>query len=248
MPFQANQRLKESNFTMGKKAVNALYPNEIELYICAFELVDSMNRVVEYFLFPINPSSISELEATGVNIKKTAGGITVLNHQTFIPTEISLIGDFGRQFKFILGQDLISFSAMLFSTSGGIFKNVAQQAQTNFQNGIFSRSIKTGYGCIKIVEAILNKSVSLDSNGQPYSLYFYNLALGNNYLVKLLSMTFSMSEERNMIWKYNISLKSLAPLEQIQDLTQNQANSQLSFNDTVQKNVNAQFQNLVAML
>lgn len=248
MPLQTNQRLKQSNFTIGKKAVNALFPNEIEIYICAFELVDSMNRVVEYFVFPINPSSISETEAFGVNIKKTAGGIVVLNHQTFIPTEISLVGDFGRQFKFVLGQELISFSAMLFSTSGGIFKNVAQQFQSNFQNGIFSKSIKTGYGCIKIVEAILNKSVSLDSNGQPYSLYFYNLALGNNYLVKPLSMTFSMTEEKNMIWRYNISLKSLAPLEQIQDLTQNQSQAQLSFNETIQKNVNAQMQNLIAMI
>lgn len=248
MPVNQTQLLKDSIALSGRATVNAFFPNEVEVYIVGFELVDSLGRVIEYFIFPINPSSISELKPSGANIKKTAGGVTVLNTLTFIPTDITLAGDFGRQFKFVLGQELLSFSALLFSTSGGIFKSIVEQTENNFKNGILSRSIKTGYGCIKIVEAILKKAQSLDANGQPYSLYFYNLALGNNYLVKPISATYSMSEDRNMIWKYNISLKSLAPLEDIQTLNQRSLSVMMSFNESVQKAVNSQLQNLFSLV
>lgn len=245
MSKQAQDSLQFLKSTLGQKAVNALYPNEVEVYITAFELVNSLGRTVDYFIFPINPSSVSEVQNLGTNIKKTAGGISVLNTISFIPTQITLNGDFGRQFKFILGQEIISFAAMAFSTSGGIFKNIGNTFSNNFSNGIFSKSLKTGYGCIKMMEAIILKTKTLDQNNLPYSLYFYNLSLGNNYLIQPNTLTLSMSEEKNMIWRYSLNMTSLAPLDAISTSSKNELTALLSFNESVQKGINNQIQELL---
>jgi len=220
-------RLVSLTNTIGKSGVSSLFPNDVELYFFALELV-SNGKILEYFVFPVNPQSIKESKTPLMNVKKTAGGITTLSTQTFVPTDIIFSGNFGRNFKFLVNSQLISFSSLSFGDLSNITaNNVAQQ---------FSPTIKSGYGCMKILERIVNKANQINKEtGQPSQLYLYNLALGNNYLVKPVNVTFSQDLNSNMIWNYTLSLKSLARIEDITNTNQNTLTAQLSANAIVQK-------------
>lgn len=222
-------RYSQLNNVIGKKAVSALYPNDFELYITALELVDSKKNTKAYFLFPIQPFSISTSYTPIQNIKKTVGGITVLNTETFSPTDTTLQGNFGRKFKFLIGKELVNFSSILLTPD---------QEQKSFVQE-FDPSIKTGYGCIKVLEKIIKTSNTLDENKKPYSLYLYNLAIGQNYLVKIPSLSFSQNQENNMIWSYSMNIKSLIEVEKIRDVSQRSLAVNLAANDTIQKTVDS---------
>ena len=220
-------RLVSLTNTIGKSGVSSLFPNDIELYFFALELV-SNGKILEYFVFPVNPQSIKESNTPLMNVKRTAGGITTLSTQTFVPTDITFSGNFGRNFKFLVNSQLISFSSLSFGDLSNITaNNISQQ---------FSPTIKSGYGCMKILERIVNKANQINKEtGQPSQLYLYNLALGNNYLVKPVNVTFSQDLNSNMIWNYTLSLKSLARIEDITNTNQNTLTAQLSANAIVQK-------------
>ncbi len=222
-------RFDSLNRSIGKRALNALFPNDIELYVISLELVNSSKQTEGYFVFPINPSSINEPLNPIQSIKKTAGGVTTMNTTTFTPSDITLQGNFGRKFKFLLGKEVLNFSALKFTPS--ISKPTFAQE--------FDASIKTGYGCCKVLESIIKKSNTLDSNGQPYALYFYNLALGNSYLIKATSINFYQNQESNMIWNYNLTIKSLINVEDVTEDNQNSLTQSLSANSAIQDRVNS---------
>ena len=187
---------------LGKAGINAAYPNDFEYYMVAFELIDSKGRSVDYFSFPVLPNNIKESQPELNNIKKTAGGIVVIDNDSFIPTEISLSGTFGRKFKFILDTNRLSFGGLSLSKDGGL-------KATNE----FSSFAKTGYGAIKMVENIKRKSRSLDNFGKSHRLIFYNPVLGNNYIVKFVDFSHSQDiESSNMLPNYDISLRSIGVL------------------------------------
>ncbi len=215
--------------SIGKKAISALFPNDFELYIMALELVNSDKQTEAYFLFPVQPFSISEQNRPIQNIKKTAGGITVLSTQTFSPTDTMIQGNFGRKFKFLLGKELINFSAFLQQP----FISKPEFAQE------FDVNIKTGYGCIKVLESIINKSSKLDKANKPYALYMYNLALGNSYLVKVLNYDFHQNQENNMIWHYSMAVKSLIPVEAISEQSQQSLTVNLAANQLIQQGIDS---------
>lgn len=221
-------RFQALQTSIGKKALNALFPNDFELYVFALELVNGQQETEEYFIFPINPSAIDEATAHNQIIKKTAGGITVLNDSTFTPATITLNGNFGRQLKFLLGNEAITFSGITLQPGLG------ENAPT------FNSTIKTGYGCCKLVEKIINKSKSIDSKtGLPYALYFHNLAFGNSYLIKTINYKFYQNQEgSNMIWNYNFQFKALARVEDITDRSQRSMTMALSANSVIQNRVN----------
>lgn len=205
--------------TIGKAALHALYPKDFEYYLLALELVNSKGIAVDYFAFPILPHQIEERQVEITNVKKTMGGVTVLKTPTFIPVDITLSGDFGKKFKLTLGGRQIEFAGIRFSLSNGVF-NVQADPLGNLLDkvSVFSSFAKTGYGCIKTIEAMKNKSKGLDSFGKPFSLYMYNPILGNDYQVEVL--TFSHSQDRdqnNMVPKYSMAMKAVAPLSALTD-------------------------------
>ena len=223
--------------TMGKSALAALFPNDFEVYITALELVDSNEKTTDYFLFPLNPQSISESENQIVNIKKTAGGISTTSTETFMPTIINMAGNFGRKFKILIGQNIVDFQAFFFS------ENKFQSSPQTFND-----TIKNGYGCIKILEKIIKKSNQLDQNGKPYFLYLYNLSFGKVYLVKCINQpTFSSSMEQNMIWQYNVQFQTLAELGQITNRNAIKSNLQLLAFSQIQKALNKTMGDVVTL-
>jgi len=185
--------------TIGKETLNIMFPKEFELYVMAFEVVDSSNKTLEYFLFPVMPDEFSESIPFINSIKKTLGGVTAISNNTFVPTDITLSGSFGRSFKISLG---------------GVLLDLISSYKSNKLRS-FSKLAKTGYGYCKVLQSLINDSKLPDSLGNSKLLIFHNLALGNSYLVKPSNLTFRQSQQNNMIWNYSLSLKTIAPLESL---------------------------------
>jgi hypothetical protein len=185
--------------SLGKSALNAIYPEDFEVYLIAFELVDSQDQTLEFFSFPIMPSNITIAEPELVNIKKVNKGIVSLKTTSFIPKDINISGNFGRTFRLIVRDKVVDFTS--FKGSLGLL------------NGEFQGpNIKTGFGSIKVLKRLLEGTKVLDQKGNPTRLYFYNFAFSENYVVEVVDKSFNQSKESNMIWNYNVSLKAVAPI------------------------------------
>ncbi len=199
--------------TVGKQALNILFPNDFEYYMIAFELVDSKGRTIDYLTFPILPDSFQEVKNERTTIKESAGGITSIGTSRFIPRDITIRGNFGRSFKFLINDVDFSFTGLRFSTMKGIYKKEDMNNNSlSLPKLPFSAKIKTGYGVLKILESIIDKANSVDSNNEPMLLYFYNPMLGNSYLVEPRNLTFDMDKSSNMIWNYNLSMTAIGPV------------------------------------
>jgi hypothetical protein len=78
----------------------------------------------------------------------------------------------------------------------------------------FSNNVKTGYGCMKILQAICDSSLEID-NGKPRRLYFHNPAFGESHLVKVISFNPNQNMQSNMIWNYTLQMKSITPAQNV---------------------------------
>lgn len=228
--------------TVGKINLNANYPDEFELYLFAFELLDYKGQTLQYFIFPDNPRAVRESQPTLSTVQKTMTGVVVLNNPTFVPVDITLNGTFGRRLRILVGKDSVVLASQFINTQ---IQQLANNplATSNSTNGskVFDTQIKTGYGCTKILEKILKGASQLD-NGNPRTLIFYNLALGNSYVVEIVSApSFEMTEESNMMWQYNVTLKGVAPADNFISFDSKHFNSvqqQLAVNQFAQERVN----------
>lgn len=205
---------------LGRSMMATQFPNDFEVYMCSLELTDSKDNTIDVFTFPISPESIDKSEPKRTTVVNTAGGITVLTSPVFTPQSISIKGNFGRTFKILLsGSDSVSLTGAAFSISAG--KRYLYQLQGKSTSSLkmpsFDVGIKTGYGCIKILQSIVDKSNGVDSLGFPMKLYFYNMAFGESYLVTIppRGITFSQNVSKNMIWEYNLEMTVIAPMEAV---------------------------------
>jgi len=231
---------------VGRAALNALFPKEIEYYFCAFELVDSQGNTVDYFSFPILPEEIREQSNALTRVSKTVGGVNVLVNSTFNPSQISIKGTFGKRFKLIINQQPLQFAGFGMSIENGQFK-VSNPNFLSQNYPQFSSFAKTGYGCIKYLEAMKEKSISINPKDQkPYALYFYNPILGNNYQVEINNFIHTQSVNKNMVPEYSISMTSVADLDEIQMFkgTLKSAIKNLTIS-SIQRNANQIVQKLV---
>lgn len=232
--------------TVGRSAMATLYPNEFEVYFCALELTDSQGQTIDTFTFPINPENISKTEPKKTSIIYTAGGTTVLTSPVFIPKEINIKGNFGRAFKILLNtNDGFSLNGSAFSLSAGKYALYQIQGKdtSSLTAPAFDVNVKTGFGCIKILQAIIDKSNGVDELGLPLRLYFYNLALGESYLVTVppSGIVFNQSLQKNMIWEYTLNMTVIAPLEAVTVVGGNNIKSSLisiCASSAIQKSVN----------
>jgi len=226
------QRYAGLIFDLGKGVAHSLYPDDIEYYFMALELVDSSGKMVDYFAFPILPKNYSESMPEITSVKKTMGGITTLKTTTFIPTDITLSGNFGRRFRITVGGRVVEGAAITLDNLS------AKRSPTYRDVPELSSSIKNGYGALKKLEKILKKSKSLDDKDLPYKLFFYNSALNHNYLVEHMFFNPTQSIESNMIWDYTLQLKAIAPLDAVDSLNPQSLLNAVALN-TINRNVNA---------
>lgn len=198
-PKAALDRYQGLLTTLGRGVLNSLYPDDIENYIIVLELTNSLNSTEDLFIFPINPQSIKEVHQSSVTIKRTYKSVTTIEPTTFTPTQVVLNGNFGRTFKVLVGREVTSVFGI----------------QVNFgkKSGEFFSNIKTGYGCIRVLESIFKKSKEPDFRGYPRTVNLYNLISGNNYIVKPVSFTKNQDISSNMIWNYTIQFEALGRIE-----------------------------------
>lgn len=207
--------------SIGGQALASLYPNDFEWYMVALELADSDDNTIDYLTFPIMPDSITKTEPTRTNIKKSMAGVTVLSTPSYSPQEINIKGSFGRQFKILINpKPDVSINSSSKSVSAGkchLFDIAKSGSISGLAFSNFNLNVKTGYGVMKILQAMASKSVGLDDKGKPLRLYFYNMALGESYLVAIppSGVQFSQDLSKNMIWNYNLTMIALAPLEAV---------------------------------
>lgn len=202
-------RYKNLVDSIGKSNLHALFPNDFEDYFIALELVDSKKVTEAFVTFPVNPNSISESQPVLTNIKKTAGGIVSVGVETFVPRDIEIKGNFGRNLKIQIGNNFFI---------GGLISFVRNNDTTEFGRPSFSTESKTGYGVLKSLERILDDSEKLDSFGKPKRLYLYNSMLGNNYIVKKKNFISSQNISENMIPQYTMQLTAVSPLTFVEEV------------------------------
>lgn len=241
--LSALQSRNDLLYQYGKNALNVKYPKEFELYIIALELTDENFNTLKYFVFPVNPSSLEESKPQLTNVKKTNTGVTVLKTPTFVPTDITLSGTFGRGFKVLLGSTYEDFIHSFQETRDFVYgDSITVTNKSSIKKGLkqtFDDRIKTGYGCIKILEEIIEESKLIGKDGQLRKLIFHNPALGNSYLVTAGTLRLFQNEQTNMIWSYSLPLKSIAPLEALYNKQQLESISkQLNVTNYIQKRVN----------
>jgi len=71
-----NRKYAELINTVGRSAMNALFPYDFEVYMMALELTDGNDNTIDYMSFPIMPESITKNEPKRTNIKNSASVIT----------------------------------------------------------------------------------------------------------------------------------------------------------------------------
>lgn len=213
----ANQAISLAT-QLGLQTLSSIFPYDFEWYMVALELTDSEDNTIDYLAFPIQPDSIMKSEPTRTNIKKSMSGVTVLSSDAFVPQDITIRGSFGRQFKLLLNIKTISAGTEKYSTVAGVYSlHQTRGLSTAINFGSFNLSVKNGYGLTKILQAIVNKSTGLDDKGKPFKLYFYNMALGESYLVAIppSGAQFTQDLSKNMVWSYSLTMKTLAPLDAV---------------------------------
>jgi hypothetical protein len=229
--------------TVGRAALNALYPFDIEVYLMALELTDGAGDTIDYLAFPVMPDQITKSSPMRSTIKKTNSGTTVLTSNSYVPQEIQIKGNFGRNFKILLSPKEPSVNAVAFSTSKGVYDLTQANTRTSnivFRAPFFNVGVKTGYGATRILQSIINKSNGVDDKGQPFRLYFYNLAIGESYLVTVppSGMTLSQTIDKNMIWQYTINLTTLAPLNALANQSGPSSMTKVLATNVIQQSVN----------
>ena len=225
----ANQAISLAQ-QLGMQTLSSVYPYDFEWYMCALELTDSKDQTIDYLAFPIQPDSIQKSEPTRNNIKKSMAGVTVLSNDAYIPQDITIRGSFGRQFKLLLNVKEIKGKNSQYSTVNGVYSLYQKAGASAINYPSFNIAAKNGYGIIKILQAIVNKSVGLDDEGKPFKLYFYNMALGESYLVAIppSGAQFSQDVSKNMVWSYSVTMKTLAPLDAVREEQEGSLRKELS--------------------
>lgn len=188
----------------GASYINRLYPNEFEYYFISLELVDSDNKTVSYFAFPITPQSISRSRSSLTHISKTQNAINVEKTSTFEPVDIKIGGNFGRNFLFMVGKDAVYTPALSFKKI-----REGRDGETNE----FSNTFKNGFGAMKELDKFIAKSKTLDDNNKPHSILLYNPVFSEDLVVEVMSYSSQTNAENlNRLFQYNLNLVGVAPI------------------------------------
>ena len=235
---------------VGRVALSSLHPNDLEYYLLSLELTyfspDGKEKTLKYFSFPVMPNSIIQTEPQITNVKKNYGGLTIINSPTFVPKDITIQGNFGRQFRVLIGNVVESFASIQstpslkegFAGTKNLFsKTFSKNDDPQLISQELSSYIKTGYGSIKVLQAICEQSKQIDYK-RPRRLYLHNPALGHSYLVKVVNLNLNQNLQSNMIWNYNLQLKAVSPSENLEGGSTNRLSDSLT-NGLIQKGLNS---------
>lgn len=187
--------------SLGKSAAHSLFPNNFEYYLCSFELYDSTNKMIGLLSFTVMPNNMLVNKTQIANITKTNKSVFTIFNDSFVPTDISIQGTFGRKFRLILNDKEI----------GGVGKDLAFGKMLPSVSKPTPVLVKSGYGMTKMLEKMIQASWTLDSNGLPCFLVFRNYSMNQALIVEVVQHSFSQSMDSNMLWNYALEMKGVAP-------------------------------------
>lgn len=190
---------------VGRSALHAVAPNDIEYYLCSLELIDSDLNRQGFISFVVMPDQISENHQPIQTVTKTHQGIVTTFNDSWAPVDISCAGTFGRKFRIVSGMKEAgdgSKTTSLLNLNLGKIKG--------FNLGSIDMGVKSGFGLTKLLENILYTSTQTASNGKPYFLIFKNYSFNTQYVVDVVSYSFQQSVANNMMWNYQFQLRGVA--------------------------------------
>jgi len=205
--------------TAGRSYLSISFPNDFELYYTSLELLKGDDgSTIDFFSFPVTPNAITKRETFSTNIKKTLMGLTILKTTDLIPYQLIIKGTFGKSFKILVGDQYIDFEA------AALTRDAERRTE-----GSMSSTIKTGYGCVKYMQTLLQRSRERDGeDNESRMLFFHNHLLGESYLVEPESVTYEMTLSTNMMWNYILTMTILAPLSAVRDIPEESLSSNIT--------------------
>lgn len=186
--------------SIGQAALHSQFPNDFEYYALGLDLTDADNRIIDTLIFPVMPENIVENRPSINSVQKTLSGVVSMYNTSFAPFDISISGTFGRKLRIIANNPAYSFNGVSGTVQG-----------EGYEAPVFNTSIKTGYGTLKLLEKIRDKSFSVDEKGRPVRLFYYNLAYNSQYLVEFKNLSVRQDKGTNMLWYYTANFKAIAP-------------------------------------
>jgi hypothetical protein len=183
--------------------LNTFAPRNFEMYVCTLELRkanDSIGlsvtegKLISTFTFPINPTGIQKMEPALTQIKKTFTAISVVKTEDFVPQTITIRGDFGRGWSYVLTNPIL-----------GLYSLTLKDGVPYKRDVLGALGFYTGFGCIKQMQSFFERSVVMD-DGMPRTLYFYNHALSEGYQVEVKNVSLNQDVSKNRIWSYEVVL------------------------------------------
>lgn len=246
MDADIKQTIIDKVESVGSATASLLWPYDFEAYMVSMELTDANGKTLDYLSFPIMPENLSIEEIPAVNIRNTFGGVAVVSSELYTPKTITLRGNFGRNIRFLSrNTNVVSGAMTAFSAISGIElersynRNLEPEKVTEL-----SHNFKTGYGATKALQSIVNRSYGVDKKtGAVNKLYFYNLSFGESYVVKVVNFRISQSLQSNMLWNYDLTLRTISPLSL--DKTKNASLTRIFSINTVQMETNALLNSLI---
>lgn len=191
--------LRSSLSMVGDEVMNMVAPDNFEYYNCALELTDFDGNTVAYLSFDIMPNNIVIQKQPIVSIVKTITDIYTITNDSFNPFNISIQGTFGRKLR-------------LLTTSKDVNESDGFSKRLNGNIGVFFDSdmlVKTGYGVIKMLQKIIEKSNSFSNISDCYRLKFHNYAFNTHNYVKVNSFDFNISTDNNFMWFYSLNMTAI---------------------------------------
>ena len=132
----------DAALSVGKAALNAVMPDDIEYYLCSLELYNQDKKRVGFLSFVVMPDQMEENHSPIQTMIKTHRGIATVLNDSFAPVDISFSGTFGRKWRLLssfkdpkLELDTKGFLNLSFGSVAGI--------------GV---GLKSGYGITKIMD------------------------------------------------------------------------------------------------
>lgn len=199
-------KVNSLGYTLASSLMNSQYPREFECYQLTLELTNSSGETLDYFSFPVMPSELNISERMIASTQNTFGGVSSISSSVYTPKSIVINGNFGRKFWYLNRGNFFSSLFRSYQVERDYGANISLNEKE------LNRDIKTGYGCIKVLQSIINRSLDVDKNGNINKLYLYNLAFGESYLIKVLSMDFNQNVGSNAIWNYSLKIETVCPL------------------------------------
>lgn len=189
----------DAALSVGKAALNAVMPDDIEYYLCSLELYNQDKKRVGFLSFVVMPDQMEETHSPIQTMVKTHRGTATVLNDSFAPVDISFSGTFGRKWRL-----LSSFKDPKLELDTKGFLNLSLGSVAGIGVGL-----KSGYGVTKIMEHILQRSYKTQG-GKPFYLIFNNYALNTSYVCDVINYTVYQDVNTNVMWNYIVHLRAVA--------------------------------------